>query len=65
MIQNPGRAYEPITLGEEEYFVMGDYRNNSTDSRDPSVANVKRKDIIGRAWLRILPLNKFGFIKHR
>lgn len=65
VIQNPGRAYEPITLGEDEYFVMGDNRNNSTDSRDPSVANVKRKDIIGRAWLRILPLNKFGFIKHR
>ena len=65
VIQNPGRAYEPITLGEDEYFVMGDNRNNSTDSRDPSVANVKREDIIGRAWLRILPLNKFGFIKHR
>lgn len=65
VIQNPGRAYEPITLGEDEYFVMGDNRNNSTDSRDPSVANVMRKDIIGRAWLRILPLNKFGFIKHR
>ena len=65
VIQNPGRAYEPITLGEDEYFVMGDNRNNSTDSRDPSVANVKRKDIIGRACLSILPLSKFGFIKHR
>lgn len=65
VIQSPGRAYEPITLGEDEYFVMGDNRNNSTDSRDPSVGNIKREDIIGRAWLRILPLDKFGFIKHR
>lgn len=65
VIQNPGRAYEPVTLGEDEYFVMGDNRNNSIDSRDPSVGNIKREDIIGRAWLRILPLDKFGFIKHR
>lgn len=65
VIQSPGRAYEPITLGEDEYFVMGDNRNNSIDSRDPSVGNIKREDIIGRAWLRILPLEKFGFIKHR
>lgn len=65
IIQDPGRAYEPITLGEDEYFVMGDNRNNSSDSRDPSVGNVKRDNIIGRAWLRIWPLNRFGFIKHR
>ena len=55
----------PSVIPEGYCFVMGDNRNNSTDSRDPSVANVKRKNIIGRAWLRILPLNKFGFIKHR
>jgi signal peptidase I len=65
VIQNPGRAYEPITLGEDEYFVMGDNRNNSTDGRDPAVGNIKREDIIGKAWLRIYPFDKFGFIKHR
>ncbi len=65
VIINPGRAYEPIELGEDEYFVMGDNRNSSMDSRDPSVGNIKRKDIIGRAWLRIWPFDKFGLIKHR
>lgn len=65
VIRDPGRAYEPIKLGKDEYFVLGDNRNNSTDSRDPSVGNIKRGNIIGKAWLRIWPLEKFGFIKHR
>lgn len=65
VIQNPGRAYEEIVLADDEYFLMGDNRNNSTDSRDPSVGNVRRDEIIGRAWLRIWPLDQFGFIKHR
>ncbi len=64
-IQNPGRAVNPITLGEDEYFVMGDNRNNSKDSRSEEVGNVKRSQIIGRAWLRIWPLNKFGLLKHQ
>lgn len=65
IIKDAGRAYEPITLGEDEYFVMGDNRNNSQDSRDPSVGNISRSDIIGRAWIRIWPLNKFGILKHQ
>ncbi len=65
VIQNPGRAREEITLADDEYFVMGDNRNNSSDSRDPSVAEIRREDIVGRAWLRIWPFKDFGFIKHQ
>lgn len=65
VIKDPGIAAEPITLGEGEYFVLGDNRNASSDSRDPSVGNIKREDIIGRAWLRIYPFSRFGFIKHK
>lgn len=65
VIDSPGRAYEEIQLGDDEYFVMGDNRNNSTDSRDPAVGNIKREEIIGRAWLRIWPFDKFGLIRHR
>ena len=63
-IQNPGRAAKPITLGDDEYFVMGDNRNNSKDSRSEEVGNVKRSQIIGRAWLRIWPFDQFGLLVH-
>ncbi|HIR76611.1 MAG TPA: signal peptidase I [Candidatus Choladousia intestinipullorum] len=64
-IQDPGRAIEEITLAEDEYFVLGDNRNNSTDSRTEKVGNVKRSTITGRAWLRIWPLSDFGVLKHQ
>lgn len=60
-----GLAREPIVLGEDEYFVLGDNRNNSKDSRTEVVGNIKRKDIIGRAWIRIWPFERFGILKHR
>lgn len=65
VMQYHGIAGEPITLEEDEYFVLGDNRNNSSDSRDPSVGNIKREDIVGRAFLRIWPLNKLGILKHK
>ena len=60
-----GLAAEPVTLGEDEYFVMGDNRNNSTDSRAEAVGNISREDIVGRAWVRIWPLADFGILKHQ
>ena len=65
VIQDPGMAAEPITLGEDEYFVLGDNRNASSDSREPSVGVIHRDDIVGRAWIRIWPLNKAGILKHQ
>ncbi len=65
VILSAGRAAETITLGSDEYFVLGDNRNNSSDSRDPSVGNIKRNQIVGRAWVRIWPFSKFGVLKHQ
>ena len=60
-----GQAAEPIKLGEDEYFVLGDNRNESADSRETSVGILKREDLIGRAWVRIWPLDSFGSLNHQ
>lgn len=60
-----GLAEDGFLLGEDEYFVLGDNRNGSSDSRDPSVAAVKEDTILGRAWVRIWPLSKFEVLQHQ
>ncbi len=60
---NIGRASQTILLGEDEYFVLGDNRNNSQDSRISSVGNVNREDIVGKALIRIYPLSDFGIVE--
>lgn len=62
-ILNPGLAKEEIVLGEDEYFVLGDNRNNSEDSRFSSVGNVKRSNIIGKVWLKVTSLNDISLVK--
>lgn len=62
-IEEAGIAAKEITLGEDEYFVLGDNRNSSEDSRYANIGNVKREHIIGKAWFRVAPLGEIGFIK--
>lgn len=51
-----------LTLGPEEYFVMGDNRGSSFDSR--SWGALQREDITGVARLRVFPFEEFGLIEH-
>ncbi len=59
-ILDPGLAGNTITLSEDEYFVLGDNRNNSFDSRYEEVGPIPREDIIGKVWIRIFPFDLFG-----
>ncbi|MCI9078050.1 MAG: signal peptidase I [Lachnospiraceae bacterium] len=59
-ITDPGIAEKPIKLGDDEFFVLGDNRTVSDDSRYEDVGPVKRENIEGRAILRIYPLSEFG-----
>ena len=62
-IYNAGLAEKPITLGYDEYFVLGDNRNNSEDSRFSNVGNVKYSAIIGRIWAVSSPFGRMGLVK--
>lgn len=59
-----GIAENPVTLGADEYFVLGDNRNNSEDSRSANIGLVKGKDIVGRVWFKLKQGgNAMGFVK--
>lgn len=63
-IADPGMAENEIVLGSDEYFVLGDNRNNSEDSRSGNIGAVKRETIAGKAWLRLsCDEEGIGFIK--
>ena len=52
-----GLADEAIVLGENEYFVLGDNRNYSEDSRFANIGIIVKSDIIGKAWIRLEPFS--------
>lgn len=58
-----GLAENPISLRENEYFLLGDNRDNSEDSRFANVGNVDGRQIKGKVWLRISPILRFGLIR--
>lgn len=52
----------PYTVPGDGYFVMGDKRTNSIDSRNSVIGNIKHEDIIGKVFVRVWPLSRIGII---
>ncbi|NBH81686.1 signal peptidase I [bacterium C-53] len=65
VIASAGIAEYPVTLSDDEYFVLGDNRNDSQDSRDSMVGNIKKEEFVGKAWARIWPLDRMGKLRHQ
>lgn len=59
-----GLAEKPITLAQNEYFVLGDNRESSEDSRFANIGNVKNSEILGSVWMRISPFDRIGRIRN-
>ncbi len=62
-VADAGLAENKLTMGEDEYFVIGDNRNNSEDSRYANFGNVKKEYVIGKAWFYYNAINDLGRIK--
>ena len=58
----PGEYFPPTLVEPDTLFVMGDNRNNSSDSR--RIGAIPEELIVGQAWLRVWPMDKWGVIKH-
>ncbi len=65
VMESPGIAAAEITLADDEYFVLGDNRNVSKDSRSADVGPISRDVILGRAFLRIYPFSKFSVMLNK
>lgn len=57
-----GVASEPVVLGDNEYFVIGENADASLDSRFSDVGNVSLSDILGTVWLRYAPFRNIRFL---
>lgn len=62
-MMEPANYYPERLLGEDEYFVLGDNRNQSKDSRSEAVGTVKKNTIMGKAVYRVYPLDKIGWLE--
>ena len=63
-ISNPGMAEDSVRLSAGEFFVLGDNRNNSEDSRHGDIGKVQKKYIVGKPWFVYLPFGKLGFLRN-
>ncbi|MDD6578000.1 signal peptidase I [Lachnospiraceae bacterium YH-ros2228] len=61
-INHAGLAENELKLGKGEYFLLGDNRNNSEDSRYESIGKVTRKELIGKVWLNVT-FSNFGLME--
>ena len=62
-VRNDGGNNYPLVVPKNTIFVMGDNRNNSTDSRNSLVGFIPIDDVLGKAVFRIYPFDRFGRIK--
>lgn len=62
-IEDGGMARDTIFLGKDEYFLLGDNRNNSKDSRNVELGIVKKQQIRGKLCFRIMPIGQAGKVK--
>ena len=63
-IEYAGEAVQPVELGDDEYFVIGDNHAASDDSRLPGIGSISRTEIYGQAWFIVSPLEDFGFMSN-
>lgn len=63
-IEDPGLAQTEFVLKEDEYFVLGDNRNNSEDSRNGNIGAVMEDTMVGKVWFKLkTDNNRMGFVK--